>query len=191
MLNIIVSSELLNKQTMANIQMQMTSLDTHCQIECQPLISKNSSEVQINFQHYFSSNTVNTQPTLSNCCAKLHRIQEKYHQISTEPLLHQYIRKAAGIYPRTPVMQPLHITKIFAKNIHKFLKTNRTNEPHGTWLPIWQMLPFPDSGAHIKILEELEKSNNVDVIYIDFAKAIDKFDNGILFKPTQKNGNQW
>ena len=29
---------------------------------------------------------------------------------------------------------------------------------------------------HNKILEELEKSNNVDAIYLDFAKAFDKVD---------------
>ena len=33
---------------------------------------------------------------------------------------------------------------------------------------------------HNKILEELEKSNNVDVIGLDFAKAFDKVDHGIL-----------
>ena len=31
-----------------------------------------------------------------------------------------------------------------------------------------------------KILEELEKSNNVDVIYLGFVKALDKVDHGIL-----------
>ena len=33
---------------------------------------------------------------------------------------------------------------------------------------------------HHKILEELKKSNNVDVIYLDFAKAFDKVDHSIL-----------
>ena len=32
---------------------------------------------------------------------------------------------------------------------------------------------------HNKILEELETLNNVDVIYLDFAKAFDKVDHGI------------
>ena len=32
---------------------------------------------------------------------------------------------------------------------------------------------------HNKILEELEKSNNVDVIYLYFAKAFDRVDHGI------------
>ena len=33
---------------------------------------------------------------------------------------------------------------------------------------------------HNKVLKELEKSNNVDVIYLDFPKAFDKVDHGIL-----------
>ena len=39
---------------------------------------------------------------------------------------------------------------------------------------------------HNKILEELEKSNNVDVIYLDFAKAFDKVDLGILLNKLKK-----
>ena len=39
---------------------------------------------------------------------------------------------------------------------------------------------------HNKILEELEKSNNVDVIFLDFAKAFDKVDNGILLNKLKK-----
>ena len=42
---------------------------------------------------------------------------------------------------------------------------------------------------HNKILEELERSNNVDVIYLDFAKAFDKVDHGILLNKPQKNRN--
>ena len=33
---------------------------------------------------------------------------------------------------------------------------------------------------HNKILGELEKPNDVDVIYLDFAKAFNKVDHGIL-----------
>ena len=36
------------------------------------------------------------------------------------------------------------------------------------------------------ILKELEKSNNVDVIYLDFAKSFDKFDHGILLNKLKK-----
>ena len=39
---------------------------------------------------------------------------------------------------------------------------------------------------HNKILEELEKSNNDDVIYLDFAKAFDKVDHGILLNKLKK-----
>ena len=37
---------------------------------------------------------------------------------------------------------------------------------------------------HTKILEELEKWKNVDVIYLEFAKAFDKVDHGILLNTT-------
>ena len=39
---------------------------------------------------------------------------------------------------------------------------------------------------HNKILEELEKSNIVDVIYFGFAKAVDKVDHGILLNKLKK-----
>ena len=39
-----------------------------------------------------------------------------------------------------------------------------------------------------KILEELEKSNNVDVTYLDFAKAFDKVDHGIFLNKLKKIG---
>ena len=39
-----------------------------------------------------------------------------------------------------------------------------------------------------KILEELKKSNNDDVIYLDFAKAFDKLDHGILLNRNKKIG---
>ena len=41
---------------------------------------------------------------------------------------------------------------------------------------------------HNKILEELEKSNNVDDIYLNFLKAFDEVDHGILLKKLKKNG---
>ena len=39
---------------------------------------------------------------------------------------------------------------------------------------------------HNKILDELEKSNNIDVICLDFAKAFDKVDHGILLNKFKK-----
>ena len=41
---------------------------------------------------------------------------------------------------------------------------------------------------HNKILEELEKSNNVDIIYLEFAKAFDKVVDGILLNKLKKIG---
>ena len=41
---------------------------------------------------------------------------------------------------------------------------------------------------HDKIFEELEKSNNVDVIYLDFAKSFDKVDQGILLNKLKTIG---
>ena len=39
---------------------------------------------------------------------------------------------------------------------------------------------------HNKILEELEKSKNVDVFYLDFAKSFDKADHSILLNKLKK-----
>ena len=41
---------------------------------------------------------------------------------------------------------------------------------------------------HHNKIEELEKSNNVDVIYLDFAKAFDKVDHGILLNKVKQIG---
>ena len=39
--------------------------------------------------------------------------------------------------------------------------------------------------------DELEKSNNVDVIYLDFPKVFDKVDHGILLIKLKKDRNKW
>ena len=80
------------------------------------------------------------------------------------------------------------LEKILAKNIHQFLETHQKTNPkqHG----------FRSGGSclsqllehHNKILEELEKSSNVDVIHLDFAKAFDKVDHGILLNKLKKIG---
>ena len=41
---------------------------------------------------------------------------------------------------------------------------------------------------HKILLKELEKSNNVDVVYLNFAKAFDTVDHGILLNKLQKIG---
>ena len=70
------------------------------------------------------------------------------------------------------------LENILAKNIHKFLETHQKMNPkqHGFRFGASQQL----LEHHNKILEGLENSNNVHVIYLDFAKAFDKVDHGIL-----------
>ena len=72
----------------------------------------------------------------------------------------------------------LYITlnKITGRNIRKKYPPIHRNasekEPQATWLPHWQILTLPATGAsQQKASEELEKSNNVHVIYLDFAKS--------------------
>ena len=83
------------------------------------------------------------------------------------------------------------LNKYTGKNISKKylpIPTNASeNEPQATRLPLWQILPLPLLEHHNKILLELEKSNNVDVIYLDFAKAFDKVDHGILLNKLKKS----
>ena len=80
------------------------------------------------------------------------------------------------------------LEKIFAKNINQFLETHQkiNHKQHG-FRPgrscLSQLLEHQN-----KILEELEEPNNVDVIYLDFAKAFDKVDHGILLNKLKKIG---
>ena len=78
------------------------------------------------------------------------------------------------------------LEKILAKNIHKFLemyqKMNRMPHGFGSGRSCFSQL----LEHHNKILEELEKSNNVDVIYLDFAKTCEKIDQGILLNKLKK-----
>ena len=67
--------------------------------------------------------------------------------------------------------------KITAKNVHQFFETHQKMNPKQYG---WgSVLPFAATGHHNKILEELEKPNNVDVI-LDFAKPFNKVDHNIL-----------
>ena len=78
------------------------------------------------------------------------------------------------------------LEKILAKNIYKFLKIYQTMNPkqhgfHSGRSCLSQLLENQN-----KILEELEKSNIVGVIYIDFAKKFDKVDHRILLNKLKK-----
>jgi len=83
-----------------------------------------------------------------------------------------------------PVSLTSHLTKTFERVIRSrlvdFLEENNlfNNTQHGFRAGrscLSQLLEHCD-----KILHELEKGNNIDVIYLDFAKAFDKVDHGIL-----------
>ena len=47
--------------------------------------------------------------------------------------------------------------------------------------------PSYHAERHNKILEEFQKSNDVDVIYVDFAKGFDKVDHGILLNKLKQS----
>ena len=78
------------------------------------------------------------------------------------------------------------LENILAKNIHQFLETHQKMNPkqHGFRSGLSCLSQLREH--HNKIFEELEKSNNVDVIYLDFAKAFDKVDHGILLNKLKK-----
>ena len=79
------------------------------------------------------------------------------------------------------------LEKILAKNIHQFLETDQKMNPRQHGFRSGRSCLSQLLEHHNKILEELEKSNNVDVIYLDFAKAFDKVDHGILLNTLKKS----
>ena len=78
------------------------------------------------------------------------------------------------------------LEKILAKNIHQFLETHQKMNPKQHGFLSGRSCLSQQQDHHNKILEELEKSSNVDVIYLDFAKAFDKVDHGILLNKLKK-----
>ena len=75
---------------------------------------------------------------------------------------------------RTRIAQFLHNTGQINKNQHGFLSGRSC---------LSQLLAH--RGA---ILNSLESKSNVDVIYLDFAKAFDKVDHGILLHKVRNMG---
>ena len=73
-----------------------------------------------------------------------------------------------------------------SKNFHQFLETHQkmNTKQHGFHSGRSCLSQLLDH--HNKILEELEKSNNVDVIYLDFAKAFNKVDHCMLLNKLKK-----
>ena len=89
-----------------------------------------------------------------------------------------------------PVAHTSHLIKILekilAKNIHQFLETHPKINPKQHGFRSGRSCLSQLLEHHNKILQELEKLNNVDVIYLDFAKAFDKVDQGILLNKLKK-----
>ena len=91
-----------------------------------------------------------------------------------------------------PISLTSHITKIFEKivreKITKYMNENNkfNNNQHGFRNGrscISQLL-----NHYNKILENLEKGHEIDVIYLDFAKAFDKVHHGLLLQKLQNIG---
>ena len=80
------------------------------------------------------------------------------------------------------------LEKILAKNIHQFLETHQKMNPKQYGFRSHRSCLSQLLEHHNKILQELEKANNVDVIYLDFAKAFGKVDRGILLNKVEKIG---
>ena len=88
------------------------------------------------------------------------------------------------------------LEKILVKYFHKFLeKHQKMNHTQQGFRPGWSCLSLLLE-HHYQILEELEESNNVDVIYLDndhsirqrpWHKAFDKVDHGILLNKLKKS----
>ena len=76
--------------------------------------------------------------------------------------------------------------KILAKNINQFLETHQKMNPKQHGFRSGRSCLSQLLEHHNKMFEELEKSNNVDVIYLNFAKAFDKVDHGILLNKLKK-----
>ena len=73
-------------------------------------------------------------------------------------------------------------------NVHQFLETHQKMNPKQHGFRTGRSCLSQLLEHHNKILEELEKSNNVDVIYLDFAKAFDKVVHCILLNKLKKIG---
>ena len=72
------------------------------------------------------------------------------------------------------------LEKILAKNIHQFLEMHQKMNPKQHGFRSGRSCLSQLLKHHNNILEELEKSNNDNVTYLDFSKAFHEVDHGIL-----------
>ena len=91
-----------------------------------------------------------------------------------------------------PVALTSHMIKVFERVIRKYITTfleqnslmaSAQHGFRGKRSTLTQLLDHYD-----EILADLESGANVDVIYLDFAKAFDKVDHGILFHRLREIG---
>ena len=68
------------------------------------------------------------------------------------------------------------LEKILAKNIYQFLETHKKMNPKQRGFCSGRSHLSQLVEHHNKILKELEKSNNVYIIFLDFEKAFDNID---------------
>ena len=126
----------------------------------------------MNFQQYFSAHPLQL----------LYKASLKTGEISTDlkrAIISQYARVAPGIFPRTTVcIFYITLNKNIRKNIHQCLETHQKMNPEQHGFRSGRSC-LSQQLEHNKILEELKESNNVDVIYLHFAKAFDKVDHCI------------
>ena len=89
-----------------------------------------------------------------------------------------------------PVSLISHLIKIWKKYLQFFFslipRNTSENKPHGFRSGRSCLSKLLEE--HHNIFEELEKSNNVYVIYLDFTKAFDNVDDGILLNKFKKLG---
>ena len=91
-----------------------------------------------------------------------------------------------------PVALTSHITKIMekiiVKNMTSYLETNRLMNPGQHGFRAGRSCLSQLIEHHENIMASLEKGCNVDVVYLDFEKAFDKVDHGVLLHKLRSLG---
>ena len=89
-----------------------------------------------------------------------------------------------------PISLTSHIVKVMERMLRKqivgFLEMNEKMDPNqhgsrGRRSCLSQLLEH-----HLEVLDMLERGENVDIVYLDFAKAFDKCDINLLLHLTKK-----
>ena len=148
----------------------------------------------MNFQQYFSNNAAASKPNpLQLLCKASLKTGEIPIDLKRAIITRTYVGGSRNL-PKNyrPVALASHwikiLEKILPKNIHQFLEPHQKMNPKQHGFRSGRSCLSQLLEQHNKILEDLEKSNNVDVIYLYFAKAFAKVDHGILLNKLKKIG---